>query len=324
MKAHIVTNIALPQVGLDEVKALTGFELVVIETDKEIQAKHNPYFNQMWGDFDWLRKQFPPEAKVRCFVTSQAQLKVKKITSHLGMYDLTDNDGVFDFYIGLPTRLTKKAKSNGFKTDLARIFCHEWCHGAEQKFKMVDRTHSMEDQGRLKELLAENLRKMSLEAKIGFLRGLVEKLVSSVKPPQTLHQRLPEPFNAYISQDYGVPNPIYKATGRHIGVDYACPEGTAIYAPWDGEVVEAGYGKQAGYYCVYRYTFEGFQREERFMHLKRTPLKGKRKRGWIIGFSGNTGLSTGPHLHVDGWWGQVALGSINKTNWNFLTYDPKI
>lgn len=324
MKAYIVTNVPLSDDGLAEIKELTNFEIEVLTTKKEIVAKKNPYFNDVWGDFDWLRGQFPLGAEIRCFVTSRDQLKQKGITSHIGMYDMTDKDGVYDFYIGLPTKLGSRAKNNGFKTELARIFCHEWCHGAEQHFMMADRTHTMEDQGRLKELLAENIRKVAQQKKISTLQKMLNDLKDMFKRPTTLHKRLPDPFNNYISQDYGVVNPMYKVTGRHIGVDYACPEGTPIYAVWDGEVTEAGYSKEMGYYCVFRYTFNGETREERNMHLRATPVKGMRKRGWIIGFSGNTGWSTGAHYHVDGWHGQVAIGSINKTNWDFLTYDPKV
>jgi uncharacterized protein YcbK (DUF882 family) len=90
------------------------------------------------------------------------------------MYDLTDKDGVLDFYIGLPNRLDKRAKNNGFRTNLAWLFTHEYLHGVEQLAGYKDRVHSMEEQGRLKELYEEHKERAELVKKVGMLTKILE------------------------------------------------------------------------------------------------------------------------------------------------------
>jgi peptidoglycan L-alanyl-D-glutamate endopeptidase CwlK len=103
------------------------------------------------------------------------------------MYNLVDNDGVLDFYAGVPTKLDKRASSNGFKTNVAWLAVHEMCHGLLQQQKRHDCTHEMEAQGRLQELWFElygvwNKNKMTLADKL-------VSLINFLKKPDTL---LPE------------------------------------------------------------------------------------------------------------------------------------
>ncbi len=89
-------------------------------------------------------------------------------------------------------------------------------------------------------------------------------------------------------------------TGRrefHNGVDYAGRQGTPIVATADGEIQKVARDKRLGYYVAIKH---GFGRRSLYGHLKeRPPLKvGQQvKRGDAIGKMGNTGRSTGPHLH---------------------------
>lgn len=126
-----------------------------------------------------------------------------------------------------------------------------------------------------------------------------------------------------ITQPYGVANSRYPLTRHHIGTDYATPIGTPVLAPWDGEVVSAGYHDVLGNHCVYRYTFRGQQFEARFLHLFENPLSGPRKRGEEIGYTGNTGDSDGAHLHVDVWKNNVRISGISAHNFRDRTVDPE-
>jgi hypothetical protein len=139
--------------------------------------------------------------------------------------------------------------------------------------------------------------------------------------PKPLHPIQTVPVK--ITQAYGVRSTRYKITGRHIGTDYGLPVGTPLHAPADGEVTTVGTHPLLGFFLHYTYTIEGKTWEERWCHLERLPLSGRFKRGAVIARSGNTGMSTGPHLHREKWYNDVRIDLINKTNWATLTVDPE-
>ena len=88
------------------------------------------------------------------------------------------------------------------------------------------------------------------------------------------------------------------ASTFHRGVDFAIPIGTSVMASSGGTVVRAGWG--AGYgYCVYIQHPNGMM--TRYGHLKKVLVyTGQNVRqGERIALSGNTGVSTGPHLHFE-------------------------
>jgi murein DD-endopeptidase MepM/ murein hydrolase activator NlpD len=107
-----------------------------------------------------------------------------------------------------------------------------------------------------------------------------------------------KPIKGYVTSDYGVKR-IYdngKAGWPHKGIDIGAPEGTTVVADADGVVIAAlntqGHGNfimidhGGGVYTLY-------------MHLKNIIAKKGDfvKRGDVVATVGNTGLSTGPHLH---------------------------
>jgi murein DD-endopeptidase MepM/ murein hydrolase activator NlpD len=94
-------------------------------------------------------------------------------------------------------------------------------------------------------------------------------------------------------------HPIYKVKIMHTGVDFAAPRGTAIYATGDGVVKVVtthfgGYGKEIEIDHGYGYV-------TKYAHLEKFNVKPgqKVKRGELIGYVGNTGTSTAPHLHYE-------------------------
>lgn len=84
----------------------------------------------------------------------------------------------------------------------------------------------------------------------------------------------------------------------HRGIDIACPVGTPIRAARNGIVTFRGYSGGYGKLMVIRHE-HGYR--SYYGHMSRfTASRGKRVRaGEIIGYSGNTGRSTGPHLHFE-------------------------
>jgi len=93
-------------------------------------------------------------------------------------------------------------------------------------------------------------------------------------------------------------NPVTKRITPHNGVDFAVSRGTKVLVSGDGEVVIAKYSGSAGNYIAVRH---GRQYATRYMHLDKILVRpGQRvKKGQTIALSGNTGRSTGPHLHYE-------------------------
>jgi murein DD-endopeptidase MepM/ murein hydrolase activator NlpD len=94
-------------------------------------------------------------------------------------------------------------------------------------------------------------------------------------------------------------DPIYKVPKMHAGLDFTAPTGTPIYATADGVVKEANFN--TGGYGNHVVVNHGFGYETLYGHMVRIKARrGQRvKRGEIIGWVGNTGKSTGPHLHYE-------------------------
>jgi murein DD-endopeptidase MepM/ murein hydrolase activator NlpD len=94
-------------------------------------------------------------------------------------------------------------------------------------------------------------------------------------------------------------HPIYKTWRMHTGIDFTAPIGTPIYATGDG-VVERKKGKMTGYGKVVVID-HGYGYESLYAHMSKIIVKPgeKVKRGQVIGYVGNTGRSTGPHLHYE-------------------------
>ncbi|MER0048381.1 murein DD-endopeptidase MepM [Pectobacterium odoriferum] len=104
-------------------------------------------------------------------------------------------------------------------------------------------------------------------------------------------------------------NPVTGRVAPHKGVDFAMPVGSPVLAVGDGEVVIAKRSGAAGNYVAIRH---GRQYTTRYMHMHRILVKPgqKVKRGDRIGLSGNTGRSTGPHLHYELWINQQAVNPL--------------
>lgn len=124
--------------------------------------------------------------------------------------------------------------------------------------------------------------------KIEMLASIPTILPVSLKDPST---RIASPYGYRM-------HPIYKTVKLHAGMDFSGAIGTPIYATGNGKVVYAeihqGYGK-----CVL--IDHGFKLQTLYGHMSAYNVKAgqKVKRGDIIGYIGNTGMSTGPHIHYE-------------------------
>lgn len=105
------------------------------------------------------------------------------------------------------------------------------------------------------------------------------------------------PAHGKISSYYGYRNDPFSGEYKlHSAIDISLSEGTKIAAAWDGIVTKSGYDTDAGYY-VWMVHKNGC--ETLYCHLSKILVdKGNVLRaGEILALSGNTGYSTGPHLH---------------------------
>jgi len=93
-------------------------------------------------------------------------------------------------------------------------------------------------------------------------------------------------------------NPFGDGGEFHTGIDISCPAGRPVYASADGMVVEANFSGGLGK-CVT--IFHGLGISTKYGHLSKIVVKEgqKVKRGTLIGYTGSTGRSTGPHLHYE-------------------------
>jgi murein DD-endopeptidase MepM/ murein hydrolase activator NlpD len=108
-------------------------------------------------------------------------------------------------------------------------------------------------------------------------------------------------------------HPIYKTYKMHTGIDFTAPTGTPIYATGNGRVISAGRDRGYGNCVIINH---GFGYQTLYGHMYRIKARNGQqvKRGELIGYVGNTGLSSGPHLHYE----VIKNGSkINPINYFF-------
>lgn len=88
------------------------------------------------------------------------------------------------------------------------------------------------------------------------------------------------------------------ASTNHKGIDWSVPTGTAVMASCGGTVTKAGWGSGYGYVV---YISHPGGRETRYAHLSKVLVSVGQQvsQGQKIALSGNTGNSTGPHLHFE-------------------------
>ena len=107
------------------------------------------------------------------------------------------------------------------------------------------------------------------------------------------------PFDMPVKSNFRFTSGFGMRWGRlHAGTDFAAPIGTPIYATADGVVTSAGWS--SGYGRLIKIQHE-FGIETRYAHLNaiRVEVGQRVSRGQRIGDMGNSGRSTGPHLHYE-------------------------
>lgn len=134
----------------------------------------------------------------------------------------------------------------------------------------------------------------------------------------TISLRLP--VTGAVTQYFGENPGLYAKWGYkgHNGVDFGVAQGTPVFASADGKVDRMAF-ETGGYGKYVRLVHEGGEYTTYYCHLSGYAHIGVRnavRAGDVIGYSGSTGASTGPHLH----WGLAIQGKVNP---GFKSYfDP--
>jgi len=129
----------------------------------------------------------------------------------------------------------------------------------------------------------------------------LQTLIEYFEDKRSLYASTPAvwPVRGWVTSPFG--NRISPLTGMiqfHEGIDIAAQIGTPVVAPADGVVIKADF--EAGYGNVVELS-HGYGLKTIFGHNSRLNVKPGQhvKRGDIIAYTGNTGSSTGPHLHYE-------------------------
>lgn len=115
----------------------------------------------------------------------------------------------------------------------------------------------------------------------------------------------------YVASGYKMRmHPILKINKFHKGMDFTAPKGTPVYASGNGEIYRA---QRSSTFGKVIYIDHGYGYKTIYAHLSKMVVKRGQsiKRGDLIGYVGNTGLSVAPHLHYEVHKNDVALNPIN-------------
>lgn len=93
-------------------------------------------------------------------------------------------------------------------------------------------------------------------------------------------------------------NPISGKNEVHKGIDIGVPVDTEVVAVKSGEVTKAGYSDSYGNYIGYE-TYDGYNVFYAHLNNVNASIGDVVEQGQIVAYSGNTGSSTGPHLHYE-------------------------
>ncbi len=177
-------------------------------------------------------------------------------------------------------------------------------------------THSLLGSSENPRALNSRLDKLSAEATRQ--EQSLQELSAYFQDQKSLLASVPStwPARGWVTSDFGQRLDPYTADRvMHTGLDIAAEQGKAIYAPSDGTVVFAG--PEGGYGNVL-VVDHGYGIKTRYGHLAQMLVKSGDhvKRGQQVGSIGNTGRSTGPHLHYE-----VRVNGIAQNPRKFILED---
>lgn len=137
---------------------------------------------------------------------------------------------------------------------------------------------------------------------------------NNIERAYVLGEAFDKPVRGWITSRFGYRrDPFSGIHSFHSGIDIACRYGSPVFAAQDGVVLYAGYRIGYGRVVVLKHRF-GYKTV--YAHLSEIKVtSGQRiRRSQIIGFSGSSGRSTGPHLHFEIWHKNRVIDPLTQTN----------
>ncbi len=184
--------------------------------------------------------------------------------------------------------------------------------GSTQSFGMggAEDLHPSFSAPNLTAAIQEDLK--SLQTKVRRQEQSFQELEEVVQSRHSLWASTPSiwPTSGWLSSRFGKrTSPFTGKLANHRGIDIAARPGTPIIAPAAGVVT---YYKFNGGFGRYLKLNHGYGTVTHYGHLSKAAVKvgQKVKRGDIIGYVGNTGLSTGPHLHYEVYVNNLAINPM--------------
>lgn len=154
-------------------------------------------------------------------------------------------------------------------------------------------------------LLRETSTKLDkLERQIGLQNTSYRELTNLARDRENQLKQMPAilPASGPVVSGYGVRrHPILRVHKMHNGIDVLVDTGSPVVSSGDGRVEKAEFSASYGNHVVIQHPASGYS--TLYAHLSEIPRgvqPGKEvKRGEVIGISGSTGRSTGPHVHYE-------------------------
>ncbi len=159
----------------------------------------------------------------------------------------------------------------------------------------------------------------AIKAQINETINTVTEIKRYLSEQKDLYRATPMgwPVRGVITSGFGKRiHPRYGEVDFHSGIDISVPIGTEVRATADGIVVFSGWTPDSGYTIIINHG-HGFSTA--YAHNKENLVKVGQtvKRGDVIALSGNTGITTGPHLHYEVWKNGTPVNPVSYLKENF-------
>lgn len=170
---------------------------------------------------------------------------------------------------------------------------------------------SKDDEGERDESLISRIDVASIT---GAQKAFIMKFIPNGAPLDS-YRRISAPFGNRM-------HPILHIMHKHTGLDFGTSINTPVYCTADGVVDFAADGWNGGYGRLVKVT-HSFGFRTYYAHLNKIAVKNGQfvKKGQLLAYSGNSGISTGPHLHYEVRFLNQPINPINFVKWDMKNFD---